>query len=70
MSIDISRETEARLVDEALRQSISVETLLEQLLNERRPCLIAGTGPTPTLPLWHLGGCGALHRRYVDDDCD
>ena len=35
MSIDTSNETEARITDEAQRQGISVEALLEQLMNER-----------------------------------
>jgi hypothetical protein len=35
MTIEISRQTEARLADEARRQGISVESLLEQFINER-----------------------------------
>ncbi|MHB8655431.1 MAG: hypothetical protein ACYDA9_16290 [Terriglobia bacterium] len=37
MSIEISSETEARLVDEARRQGISVDALLERLMTEHRP---------------------------------
>jgi hypothetical protein len=35
MSIDISHETEARITDEARRQGVSVEALLERLMSER-----------------------------------
>jgi hypothetical protein len=37
MSINVSRETEARLTDEARRQGISVDALLERLMAEHRP---------------------------------
>jgi hypothetical protein len=67
MSIQLSRETEARLDDEARRRGISVEALLEQLMNE----LVAtapGAGIAPELPVWHLGDAGSLHRRDIYDD--
>jgi hypothetical protein len=69
MSIQISRETEARLTNEARKQGVSVEVLLEWLINER----VAATppaGPNPELPVWHLGGVGALHRRDIYNDAD
>ena len=69
MSIEISRETEARLTDEARRQGISVEALLERLINERNvTAQVFHTGAAPELPVWHLGGVGALHRRDIYDD--
>jgi len=37
MSIEISRETEARLTDEARRQGISVDALLKRLMTEHQP---------------------------------
>jgi hypothetical protein len=47
MSIEISRETEARLIDEARRTGISVETLLQRLMNEREATThAAGNGST------------------------
>ena len=67
MSIEISRETEARLTDEARRLGISVDVLLERLINEHR----AATLPAQSsfeLPVWHLGGVGALHRRDIYND--
>jgi hypothetical protein len=69
MSIEISRETEARLIDEAQRRGISVEALLQQLIDERGATTHAtGNGSSAELPVWHLGGAGALHRRDLYDD--
>jgi hypothetical protein len=67
MSIEISRETEARLNNEARRLGISLDALLERFVEER-----AAT-PQPVrsisdLPIWRLGGVGALHRRDIYDD--
>ncbi len=83
MSIEISRETEARLTDEARRQGISVDALLERLITEHRPrgsdvfatqaeaiehAQKLGGEITPELPVLHLGAMGALHRRDIYDD--
>ena len=67
MNIKISRETEARLTDEARRQGISVGVLLERLINERGVTTSRGQSNLE-LPVWHLGGVGALHRRDIYDD--
>jgi hypothetical protein len=67
MSIEISRETEARITNEARRQGISVEALLKRLMSERLTTAQLA-GPTPELPVWHLGGAGDLHRRDIYDD--
>ena len=67
MSIEISHETEVRLTDEARRQGISVDALLERLMSERGTAAhVAGTAPE--LPVWHLGVTGSLHRRDICDD--
>ena len=68
MSIELSRETEARLIDEARRQGISVDALLERLMSEHRASAGADARPTTELPVWHLGGVGSLHRRDIYDD--
>jgi hypothetical protein len=81
MSIYISSETEARLTDEARRQGISVDALLERLMTERAALcatqaeavahareLLPGPKVTPALPVLHLGAMGALHRRDIYDD--
>lgn len=69
MSIEISVETEARLTDEAQRQGISVDALLDMLMSDRRAIApVTGTSSTPKLPVLHLGAMGALHRREIYDD--
>ena len=69
MSIEIAHETEARLVDEARRQGISVDALLERLLDEREPAApAASAAPALELPILHLGAMGAFHRRDIYDD--
>jgi hypothetical protein len=67
MSIDIAHETEARLIDEARRQGVSVNALLERLISEREPTAAAAS-PPPELPILHLGAMGAFHRRDIYDD--
>jgi hypothetical protein len=66
MSIEISRETEARLTAEARRLGISVDALLNRFIGEQ--ALTHSARPKPELPVWHLGGAGALHRRDIYDD--
>ena len=65
MSIEISRETEARLTDEARRLGISVDALLARFVSGHAGP--APTRPRPELPAWNLGA-GALHRRDIYDD--
>ena len=68
MSIEIGHEIESRLVDEARRQGISVDALLERLIDERGPTVPASTAPALELPILHLGAMGAFHRRDIYDD--
>jgi hypothetical protein len=67
MSIEISREIEARLADEALHRNTLPPALLKRFINERA-ALTQSVQPKPELPVWHLGGTGALHRRNIYDD--
>jgi hypothetical protein len=67
MSIGVSRETEARIADEARRQGISIDALPEQLMNERA-ALSHPAQARPDLPVWRLGSLGALHRHDIYDD--
>jgi hypothetical protein len=69
--IEISTETEARINDEARRQGVSVEALLERLIGERASAAHiagAGAGAAPKLPRLNLGVMGSLHRREIYDD--
>jgi hypothetical protein len=68
VSIELSRETEARLTDEARRLGISVNALLERLICEHQASSGTGQGPSRELPVWHLGGVGPLHRRDIYND--
>jgi hypothetical protein len=68
MSLDISHETEARIIDEARRQGISVDALLERLMSESETThRIPSARSAPQLPRLHLGVMGALHRREIYD---
>jgi hypothetical protein len=68
MSIAISRETEARLTDEARKQGISVDALLERLMSERGASASVGARSAPELAVWHLGGVCSFHRRDIYGD--
>jgi hypothetical protein len=68
MSIDISQQTEARLTEEAKRQGVSVDALLEQLLNQRAASPNLDKQQAPELPILHLGPMGPLHRRDIYND--
>jgi hypothetical protein len=70
MSIDVSYEIEVRITNEARRQGVSVDALLERLMSERgAPAHIAtGNSSIPTVPILHLGVIGPLHRRDIYDD--
>src|ERR1035437_2799930 len=71
MSIEILRETEARLSDEARKQGISVNALLERLMSEHRATAGAGGRPGPPMPVWALWGVGisvnALLERLMSE---
>ena len=69
MSIEISHENEARLTDEARKQGVSVDALLERLMSECGAAAhLAGNGSTPRAPILRLGAMGPLHRRDIYDD--
>jgi len=64
MRLDISLETEARLVAKAQKQGLFIDALLERLLEDEMPAG-AANGDAPELPAWHLGVRGSLHRRDI-----
>jgi len=69
MSIEISNETAARLAEEAKRQGVSVEALLERLISERAAAVhIPGDGLATEVPILHLGAMGSLRRRDIYND--
>jgi hypothetical protein len=67
VSIEISHETETRLAAEARRLGVSVDAFLSRLISEHA-ALTKAAQSAAALPVWHLGGAGALHRRDIYDD--
>lgn len=68
MSLNISQQTEARLTEEARRQGITVDALLERLIDECASSASPASRKGPELPVWRLGVIGSLHRRNIYDD--
>jgi hypothetical protein len=69
MSIVVAQKTEARLHDEARRLGVSVDALLESLIDERETTVhAASAGSPPELPVLHLGELGSLRQRDLYDD--
>ncbi len=69
MSLEISSEIEARITGEARKNGISVDALLDRLMNERATITPASVSTSqPELPVLHMGPMGSLHRRDIYDD--
>ena len=71
MSIEISQEIAGRLVAEATRLGVSIETLLKRFLDDlevktRSP----SHSPRTALPTFHLGAVGSLCRSEIYGDGD
>ena len=71
MSLDISLETEPRLTAKAREQGLSIDTLLERLLNDSGDQRTEPrNGEAIVLPAWNLGIKGNLRRCDIYDDVD
>ncbi len=69
MSLQISRETEARITVEARKHGLSVDALLDRLMNEHAATApVSGSALQPDLPVLHMGPMGSLRRRDIYDD--
>ena len=68
MGLDISPQTEARIRQEAQRQGISVDALLERLMNDQAAATVVRFYEALELPVLHLGPMGLLRRRDIYDD--
>ena len=68
MTIEVSDQVESRLRDEAQRQGISMDALLERMVNERCVSVQAEHRAAAELPVRHLGPMGPLHRRDIYGD--
>jgi hypothetical protein len=65
MRLDIPLETEARLVAKAKEQGLSIDALLERLLNDGEMPASVTNGDAPRLPARYLGVRGSLRRRDI-----
>jgi hypothetical protein len=68
MDVHFTPEQEAQLARIATNTGTAAEQLVKDavlrlLQRETQICTA-----TPELPVWHLGGVGALHRRDIYDD--
>ena len=68
MSLIISEHIQVRLTEEARRQGLSVDALLDKLINERAGAPVKPKPGTPELPVWHLGASGFFRRRDIYND--
>jgi hypothetical protein len=68
MSQEISQETLTRLAEEARKEGVSTDALLQRLMDEHEASVRAATMAARELPVWHLGGAGPFHRRDIYDD--
>jgi hypothetical protein len=68
MSIEVSQEVETRLSDEARRQGVSLDVLLERLVDGLGTQVSDPATAIPELPKLHLGHMGTLRRREIYDD--
>jgi len=68
MGLDISPQTEARIRQEAQRQGISADALLERFMNDQAAGTAVRAYQVLELPVLHLGPMGPLHRREIYDD--
>lgn len=71
MILDLSLETEAKLAARAKELDLSVEALVEKLVDDGGLQKTSAPETKPLrLPLWNLGVRGDLHRRDIYDDGD
>jgi hypothetical protein len=68
MEVHFTPEQEAQIAQIATKAGTAPERLVKdvvlRVLGEDTPFSAAA----PELPVWHLGGVGALHRRDIYDD--
>ena len=68
MNLEISEAIKARLRAEAQEQGLSVDALLDRLMEEYNAGARKANDESVELPVWHLGTTGSLRRRDVYDD--
>jgi hypothetical protein len=66
MNLEISSETEARLLEKARQMGLSVDALLQSLLSNTGGA--QGEEGVREIPAWDLGVSGGLRRTDIYDD--
>jgi len=66
ITLPLEPQTEAKLIALAQEKGISADELVREAIHK----IIAEATEklAPGLPIWHLGGSGALHRREIYAD--
>jgi hypothetical protein len=62
----VEPQKEAKLIALAQEKGVTADELVRAAIDK----IIAEATETqaPELPVWHLGGAGAIHRREIYDD--
>ena len=68
MEVHFTPEQEAQLVQIATNAGTAAEQLVKDVVLRLLQGETQIRTTTPELPVWHLGGVGALHRRDIYDD--
>jgi hypothetical protein len=64
--LPLEPQTEAKLVALAQEKGVTADEWVREAVH--KIIAEATEAPAPDLPVWHLGGAGALHRREIYDD--
>jgi hypothetical protein len=68
MEVHFTPEQEAHLAQMATKAGTAAEQLVEEVVLRLLEGETHFRTAAPELPVWHLGGVGALHRRDIYDD--
>jgi hypothetical protein len=68
MEVHFTPEQEAQLAQIATQAGTAAEQLVKDVVLRLIEAENHSRTAAPELPVWHLGGVGALHRRDIYDD--
>ena len=68
MEVHFTPEQEAQIAQIATNAGTAAEQLVKDVVLRLLQGETQTRTTTPELPVWHLGGVGALHRRDIYDD--
>jgi hypothetical protein len=66
ITLPLEPQTEAKLIALAQEKGVTADELVRAAID--RIVAEATEARIPELPIWHLGGAGAIHRREIYDD--